>query len=383
MRKHTAVGIDIGTQDIKIVVSSYDPTNERTLPKIIGTSIVESKGVRHGYIVNMTETVKSLRIAIAQAERASNTKIKKAFVSIGGVSLQSVSSVGSVIITRGDAEVSEIDLNKATAAAERNLSPSHMSNRRIVHTIPLSYRIDGKTVLGRPQGMKGSKLEVKVLFITCLTQHLEDLLETADEAGIEVLDVTAAPIAASLVLLSKNQKVAGCVLADIGAETVSIVMYENNLPLSLDVFSIGSSDITNDIALGLKIPIEDAESIKRGETIKTEFSKKKLDDIIEARLSDMFELIEEHLEKNDKNGLLPAGIIISGAGSHKEGIDEIAKSILKLPARTVSQKESGLSVAYGLSVLGLGTEENSNSGEPISKSPIVKKILSFFKQFLP
>src|SRR5690606_34389158 len=116
--------------------------------------------------------------------------------------------------------------------------------------------------------------------------------EAITESGIEVFDVVASPIASSLVSLSKNQKVAGCVLANIGSETVSIVVFENNLPISLEVFPIGSNDVTNDIALGLKIPIEEAESLKRGATPGAHISKKKLDEIIEARLSDIFDLIE-------------------------------------------------------------------------------------------
>ncbi|MDP1625212.1 MAG: cell division protein FtsA [bacterium] len=383
MRKHTAVGIDIGTQDIKVVVASSDGTGERALPKIIGTSTVESKGVRHGYVVNISETAKSLRIAIAQAERASGVKIRKAFVSIGGVSLQSVSTLGSVIISRGDSEVSELDLDKATAAAERNLSTSQTSNRRIIHTIPLSYRIDGKPVFGRPQGMKGNKLEAKVLFITCLTQHLEDLIETCDEAGVEVLDVTAAPIAASLVLLSKNQKVAGCVLADMGSETTSIVVYENNLPISLEVFPIGSTDVTNDIALGLKIPIEDAEGVKRGGPAAAQFSKKKLDDIMGARLYDIFELIEEHLKKIDRNGLLPAGIILSGGGSGISGIDGLAKESLGLPSRVILARDSAISVAYGLGMLGLGTEEANDVHGVRRGTSMLAKPLAWLRQLLP
>lgn len=383
MRKHTAVGIDIGTQDIKVVVASSDASGERALPKIVGTSTVESKGVRHGYIVNVAETAKSLRIAIAQAERASGARIRKAFVSISGVSLQSVAAFGSVIISRGDSEVSELDLDKAAAAAERNLPTSQMSNRRIIHTIPLSYRIDGKPVFGRPQGMKGNKLEAKVLFVTCLAQHLEDLLETCDEAGVEVLDVTAAPVAASLVLLSKNQKVAGCLLANIGAETVSIVAYENNLPISLEVFPLGSTDITNDIALGLKIPIEDAESVKRGGPAAAQFSKKKLDDIVSARLYDVFELIEAHLKKIDRNGLLPAGIILSGGGAGIPGIDELARDALKLPARVVPARDSAISVAYGLGMLGLGTEEAHEAHGPNRARGLLAKPLAWLKQLLP
>lgn len=392
MRKHIAVGIDIGTYQVKVVISESDPESERVLPRIIGTGFAESKGLRHGYIVNSRDVTKSVMQAVNQAEKASGARVKRAFISIGGISLQSVTSAGSVVISRGDAEVSQIDIDKAMAVAERAIPSSQTINRRIIHTVPLSYKIDAKPVFGRPQGMKGNKLEVKALFVTCLSQHLDDLVDAITDAGIEVLDIVAAPIAASLVALTKNQKVAGCLLANIGAETVSIVVYENNLPISLEVFPIGSNDITNDIALGLKMPIEDAESLKRGSLSNAQVSKKKLDEIVAARLSDIFDLIEAHLKKIDRNGLLPAGIIITGGGSGIATIEDLAKASLKLPSRIASLtvngregiKDSSWSVAYGLTILGIGAEDGSD--EPSlarASSGIAKKVGGWFKQFLP
>jgi cell division protein FtsA len=128
---------------------------------------------------------------------------------------------------------------------------------------------------------------------------------------------------------SKNCRL--CILANIGAETVSIVVFENNIPISLEVFPIGSVDITHDIALGLKIPLDDAERIKLGSDTGVSVSRKKLEEIIDARLSDIFELIENHLKKIGRNGLLPAGIIMIGGGSGTPNIEEVAKATLKLP----------------------------------------------------
>ncbi|MBI5134020.1 MAG: cell division protein FtsA [Candidatus Taylorbacteria bacterium] len=391
MRKHIAAGIDIGTYQVKVVVSESDSDESRAMPRIVGAGFAESKGLRHGYIVNSRDVTKSVLQAVAQAEKASGAKIRKAFISIGGISLQSVASSGSVAISRGDAEVSQMDVEKAVSAAERALPSSSMVNRRIIHTVPLSYKIDGKPVFGRPQGMKGNKLEAKVLFVTCLSQHLDDIIDAISDAGIEVLDVVASPIAAALVSLSKNQKVAGCLLANIGAETVSVVVYENNLPVSLEVFPIGSTDITNDIALGLKLPIEEAESLKRGQLSNAQISKKKLDEIISARLSDIFDLIEAHLKKIDRNGLLPAGIILTGGGSGLATIDDLAKASLKLPSRIATLglsgkdgiKDASWSVAYGLTILGIGNDDTADQGLSKGGSTAIRKIASWFKQFLP
>ena len=393
MRKHIAVGIDIGTYQVKVVVSESDPESERVMPRILGTGFAESKGLRHGYIVNSRDVTRSVSQAVAQAEKASGIKVKKAFISIGGISLQSVTAVGSAVISRADDEVSALDVDKATSAAERNIPASQTVNRKIIHTVPLSYKIDGKPVFGRPLGMKGNKLEARVLFVTCLSQHLDDLVDSITDAGIEVLDVVASPIAGSLVTLTKNQKVAGCLLANIGAETVSIVVYENNLPISLEVFPIGSTDITNDIALGHKLPIEDAESLKRGSLSNSQVSKKKLDEIVAARLWDIFDLIEAHLKKIDRSGLLPAGIIITGGGSGIATIEDLAKAALKLPSRIANMsvngkegiRDSSWSVAYGLTILGVGNEDTLETGSfgHGGGSHMAKAFFGWFKQFMP
>lgn len=390
MRKHIAVGIDIGTYQVKTVVALRDPKSPAGMLHVIGAGIAESRGLRHGYVVNSRDAAKSISLAIAQAERTAKVKIKKAYISIGGVGIQSTTSIGTAVISRGDATVSDLDMDKAVSAAERDLPQAYTLNQKIIHTIPLSWKIDGKPVLGRPQGMKGKKLEGKVLFVTCLSQHLDDLVEAVGDAGVEVQDIIASPIAASLVTLSKSQKIAGCVLANIGAETLSLVVYENNLPISLEIFPIGSTDITNDIALGMRLPIEEAENIKRGSSSESSISKKKLDEIVISRLRDMFDLIESHLKKINRNGLLPAGIIITGGGSGIATIEDLAKATLRLPSRIGKLglsdgddiKDATWSVAYGLCLLGLGGESDTNGHKPPQIGPLFR-IMSLFKQFLP
>ncbi len=396
MSRHTTVGIDIGTYQIKVVVAEEASGDDKGFPRILGTGFAESKGLRHGYIVNSAEVGRALRSAISQAEKASGIQVKRAYVSVGGIGLASVVSTGSVVISRGDAEITELDTAKAMDIAREAIPPALSQNRRIIYEIPVKYRVDGKEVLGiHPLSMKGIKLEVKALFITCLEHHLKDLIEAVEESGVEVIDVVASPIAASFVTLNKAQKIAGCILANIGSETVSLVVFENNIPISLEVFPIGSTDITNDIALGLRIPLEEAESIKLGGITQTTFPKKKLDEIINARLSDMFELIEAHLKKIGKNSLLPAGIIITGGGSSIGTIEDFAKASLKLPSRVahinIPEKEKGkvkdafFAVALGLCILGMSEEDGNSSGSIVIKTPrnILNKVRSFLHPFLP
>ena len=296
------------------------------------------------------------------------------------------------MVSRADQEVTETDIEQAILVAEESISSALIQNRKIIYSIPTGFKLNGKNVLGRTLGLKGVKLETKVLFISCIEPHLDDLVDAIEEAGVEVIDVVASPIAASFLTLSKSQKIAGCVLANIGAETVSIVVFDNNIPISLEVFPIGGNDITNDIALGLKISLEEAEAIKLGGITATSYSRKKLEEIISARLGDVFELIEVHLKKIGKAGLLPAGIIITGGSSSIGTIEDLARSYLKLPSRVASLnigdgkfqiKDSSWSVAYGLCVMGNLPDEEERLGLRKHSQNIFKNIWQTLKQFLP
>ncbi len=387
MSRQTAVGIDIGTYQVKVVILET-PDNESS-PRIIGTGIAESRGLRHGYILNSHDVVKSIRSAVHQAEKISGVHVKNAYVSVGGIGLQSVTHTTSVVVTKADQEITDLDVTRVLDLCEKNIPKAHISNRKIIHRIPLEYKVDGKLVFGRPQGMHGNRLEAKMIFITSLEQHYVDILDAVNDAGIEVIEIVASPIAASIVTLSKTQKYAGCLLANIGAETVSIVVFEENLPVSLEVFPVGSNDITNAIALHLRIPLEAAEGVKRGKDVSESVSRKKLDDIVTSKLSDIFELIENHLKKINKNGLLPAGIIITGGGSGIASIEDLARGILKLPSKIAllsgngkeGIKDSSWSVAYGLAVLGMKSGSDSIAQPP--KRPLWDRIKKLVEPFLP
>ncbi|TSC61149.1 MAG: Cell division protein ftsA [Parcubacteria group bacterium Gr01-1014_48] len=391
MSRNIVTGIDIGTHRVKVVIAERSSEKNRGIPHIIGRGLAESKGLRHGYIINTHEAVRSIRAALAAAERKAEVQVKRAYVSIGGISLESAIATGSTSISRGDSEITEADAAQVAQNCEQAI-PQHTSiNRKVIHAIPLQYKIDGKPVIGRPVGMKGVKLEAKTLFVTALEQHLNDMIQAIEESGIEVLDVMAAPLAASLVTLTRPQKIAGVVLANIGAETVSIVVFENNIPISLQVFPLGSTDITNDLALGFKISLTDAEALKTGVT-DAQHSRKQFEEIISARISDILELIEAHLKKLGKNGLLPAGIVLTGGGSSIASIEEMAQTTLKLPSRiaipNLTQNTDGelqdvvWSVAYGLCLLGFSTGEEQSMGIRIAKQT-KNKVLHYLKKFLP
>jgi len=401
MKRNVVVGIDIGTYQVKVMVCERG--EKQDVPRVLGVGYAESRGLRHGYIIHQSDAVKSIRRAVRQAEQRSGITIKSAFISVGGVGLTSNVGTGSIAITRADSEITDYDVERAVTDSQESLPATAINNRKVIHTIPLMYRIDGKDVLGKPHSMKGVKLDVKTLFITCLENHLNELIQVVEDAGIDITDVIASPLAAGFVSLNRSQKIAGCVLANIGSETVSMVVYENNIPISLEVFPIGSNDITNDIALGLQVSIEEAEVLKMAqEDASRKISKKKLEEIILARLSDIFDLIDAHLKKIHKNGLLPAGIVITGGGSNIATIEDLAKAYLQLPSRVgtlvcdisreecipnnVDIKEATWAVAYGLCVFGLSSEGDgvirSGAGMKVLRDG-GRKIVEWVKQFLP
>jgi len=400
MSQKISVGIDIGTYQIKVVVSETVLSEEGIyVPRIIATGEAESKGLRHGYIINISDVTRCIRLAVNQAEKTAKIKIKKGYISIGGIGLSSVTGKGSVMISKADLEITDLDVKNVLAEAENSLPASSLMNKQIIQTIPQAFKIDGQMIIGRPGGMHGSKLEAKVLFVVCLKQHLNDIIKAVEDADIDVLDVIASPIAASMVSLTKSQKIAGCILVNIGSETVSLAVFENNIPISLEVFPIGSTDITNDIALGFRIPIHEAENIKIGNTGEMQYPKKKLDEIIIARLSDIFDLIEAHLKKIGRSGLLPAGIILTGGGSGIDTIEDIARVSLKLPSKVSSinflsniknsqLQDSYWSVAYGLSVWGLNLSGSDDfitvfNTAKASTKQVFAGVGDWFKQFLP
>ncbi len=233
--------------------------------------------------------------------------------------------------------------------------------------------------------------------------HIQGLIEVVEDAGYEIIDVVASPLAASFVSLTKAERIAGCLLVNIGSETLSIIVYSDDKPVSLEVFQIGGNDITNDIALGLQVSLEDAELIKKDHD-KGEnhgFPKKKLDDIVSSRLTDMLDLVEAHLKRIGKNNMLPAGIIITGGGSRIATVEDVARAYLKLPSKiakfncapddkncesNIKIKDATWAVSYGLCIYGSFAEDDHTINVhrvPELFKTLFKTIIRNIKRFLP
>lgn len=390
MKSLYTCGIDIGSHTTRVVIS-----DERELsngkPVIRGFAAVPSRGVHRGFIANPSDAAHALKGALAYAEKMAGSKVKSTKLAIGGVGITSELVTGTSVVTRADAIITKFDVEKAITDAESRLE---LKNKTILHAFPMSFVVDGKELLGRPEGVEGLKIEVRTLFITCTSQQVDDFVSVVNECGLKVTEVYATPIAGEKLLLSELQKNLGCLLLDIGAETVSAAVYENNVLTSVHVFGIGSLDITKDIALGLRISPEDAENVKLGVVSFQQVSKKKLDEIIDARLSDIFELVDKYLKKIGRSGLLPAGAIISGGGAEHTMTETVAKNMLRIPVRIAStemQSSEGVLThtrfvnAYAISIRD-NESTSSTKGKGVHDTPgetIGGFLKNLFKQLMP
>jgi cell division protein FtsA len=390
MIRNISIGIDIGSANTRLVIAENKKGEK--YPRIIFVSENETKGVRHGYISDKDQFTRNIKKTIINAEKNSGIKINKVSLSVSPITTKSEIVTGTAIISKTDGEVTYLDKQRSIEDAENNLK---IENKRIIDYNTILFKLDGKEIFGdNPEGLHGLKLESKVLFYTCLNKQVDEYVDSFAECDIVVEHININPIPAANIILSDKQKIVGCALVNIGSDTTSMAVFENNHLIYLKIFPIGSSDITNDIALGLKIPIEKAESLKIGSLIEND-SKKKLDEIIEARLSDIFELINNHLTKIKRNELLPAGIIWIGGGSNIKNLEKLSKEALKLPTKIGHTElqdslKNKLKDPAWLNVIGLIQEQknikrnnNTKNNFYVFLNEIKKNLSNLIKQLMP
>ena len=400
MRARGVIGIDIGTESIKVVALETVPGENSA--RVVGAGAALTKGVKRGTVMEPEETAKAIKEAVAALEKSTGIKSGYVYVGIGGAGLAFQKSKGLVAVSRADGEITKEDMARAIQASETNLSRTQ--NREILHKFPVLYRVDNETITHDPVGLMGVRLEAEVLFIISFSQSLKNAIKAFEEADIYIEEIMASPLAAAHAVLDRREKEVGAMLLDLGASTPSVILFEEELPYSLEVIPFGSSHITQDIAMGLRVTLEEAEKIKinhgavryensfsnrKSDLVYGNYSKKKLAEIIEARLDDIFELVEKHLKKVERAGLLPGGVIIVGGGANLPGIEEFAKERLKLHARVAEPaalegfkdkvRNPAWSVAVGTALMAL---EKKNALSPFLRG----RSGSFFKwlrAFLP
>lgn len=347
MRDVIAVGIDIGGSAIKAMVAKRDSNTSRLL--MLGGGEVQSEGVRKGDVVDHEAAVKQLKQVIERSEKTSGIRISSAVFSYGGSTLDSFTAHGSIVLPYSSGgEITERDISRVLEASFTSVLP--LLNKTVLHRVPLFFRVDRDVVTRNPLGLSGSRLEVETLFVTALSPSIEQIARSAERAGIAVEDVVASPLAVARTVLTRRQKEVGVMALDIGAGTIGIALFEEGIPRSVAIFPLGAQAVTHDIAIGLRIGLDEAESYKRGYKTYRGVQKKQLEEIVAARMSDIFELVKRHLKKIGRDGLLPAGVVLAGGGAKLTDAVFLGKESLRLPV-TIAEKteETGIQEKFDAS----------------------------------
>ncbi|PLS81970.1 cell division protein FtsA [Candidatus Saccharibacteria bacterium] len=350
-----AVGLDVGTTTVRCVVGHIDGTSP--VPTIIGVGTAENSGMRKGTVVNMVNTAQAIDKALEVAERMSGHQINEATVSVNGSHIIGMSSRGVVAVGTQSHEINQDDIFRAEEAATVVQLPA---NREILQVTPRSYQLDGQENIKDPMGMTGVRLEVDAHVITALVPHVKNLQKTCEMTQTMLHGMVPAGLAAARAVLSEQQMENGVILIDFGGTTTNIAVFEEGDLQHVSVLPLGSVQITNDLAIGLKtdldiaevVKLEHATAVKReanapeelSVTVKDEsysFKTEDIDMIVEARLEEIFELINNELKSIGRAAKLPGGAVLVGGGANLHGIAQYCKQSLQLPARLGSLKGFG------------------------------------------
>lgn len=342
-----AIGIDIGSTTTRCIIGIHE--EEAPAPSVVGVGTAPSTGVRKGTVVDIENTVSAITAAVDEAERISGVTIDGATVGINGTHLVSAISRGIIAIGNNDREISEQDLARAEEAATVMQLPP---NREIIQIFPRRYTVDGQEYVKDPVGMHGMRLEVDTCLITASTPFLKNTTRSITQAGINARHHVATPLAAARTTTSTQDKEVGCAAVDIGTHTTGMAVFDDGELLHTAVLPVGSAHISNDIAIGLRTEIETAEKIKlehidadpenshkneafsvqemNGELLQV--TTEEVNSIAQARLEELFDLVNKELKKVKRDGMLPGGAIFSGGGANLHGLTEFSKQHLRLPA---------------------------------------------------
>lgn len=394
--------IDLGSSSIKALVAKIDDQGW----KIVLPTCRKSRGIKEGVINNLEEATEELDNLMMEIESTlKNVVFKEAATGVGGSHLETRLSKGVAVVSRPDQEICEDDIQRANKAAEAFALPS---NRSLIDTALRSYIVDGVAKVKNPIGMKGLKIETECLLIDAFTPFVSSIDRLGEMVNLKFNPKFVLPYAGAEIALTPQDKDLGALALDLGAGTTSLCVYENNEILDLKVFPVGGNAITNDIAVGLKTSVDIAEKIKLNEGLASrkkvakndnidwasyyeedisgdKVSKKFLAEIIEARLSEIFDLVAKRLKEIDRFEKLPGGIVIYGGGAKMPFITELAKERLNLPVRVAKPeidwyKDSpDLSFVPALGLLSLKFQNQRPGISLPSGEGAMQKLINFFK----
>ena len=389
MKERLITGLDIGTSFVRVVTGQFNPQDGNFY--IIGCGEVPSAGISKGVIVSIEDAVSSITSCLEQSERMIGSPIERVFVGISGAHIITQESKGVITVSRANGEIKEDDVDRAIQAAQAVATPP---NYEILHVIPKNFIIDNQTGIKDPLGMTGIRLEVATQIILGLSSQIKNLTKAVYRTGVEIDDLVLSVLANAEAVLTKRQKELGVALVNIGESTSATAVFEEGDLLHTFIIPLGSNHITADIAIGLRTSLDVAESIKLeyGQAVSENVNKKEeinlgdfsesenesvslkyISEIIEARVEEIFDMVDKELIKIDRSGLLPAGVVLTGGGAQLPGIIEVAKKRFRLPAslglplniNTAIDKINNLSFTAAIGLAYWGAETiGGKSGKP-------------------
>ena len=340
------VGLDIGTSKVVAIVGKrkMDGTIE-----VVGIGSHPSRGLKRGVVVNIETTVQAIQRAVEEAELMAGCRIHSVYAGIAGSHIKSLNSHGIVAIR--DREVTQADIDRVIDAAQAVAIPA---DQKILHILPQEFVIDSQEGIKEPMGMSGVRLEAKVHLVTCAVNAAQNIEKCVKRCGLEVDDIILEQLASSHAVLTEDEKELGVCVVDIGGGTTDIAVFTGGAIRHTSVIPIAGDQVTNDIAMALRTPTQNAEEIKikyacaltqlagADETIKVpsvgdrpprDLSRQALAEVVEPRYEELFTLVQSELRRSGFEDLIPAGIVITGGSSTMEGVVELAEEIFHMPVR--------------------------------------------------
>ncbi len=406
--ERTIVGIDVGTTKVCTLVGEATDNDL----KIVGVGTTPSRGIKKGVVVNVVEATAAIKASLEKAERTSGYEIARAFVSVTGGHVSAINSRGVVGVNRGDKGITAEDVDRALDAARAIAIPQ---DREVLHVIPRGFSVDGQDGVKEPVGMIGFRLEVEAHIVTGQSSSIHNLIRCVESCNVGVDGLVLDPIAAGEAVLTENEKEMGVVLADIGGGTTDIAIFIEGSVWHTTVLPVGGYHITNDVAVGMRVPFEAAEQLKvdyghaRHEAIDptevvqakafgdggaARIQRRDLAEIVEARAEEIYQLILQEIKRSGYDGLLPAGVVVTGGTAQLRGMRELGRQVLNLPVRVGAPQDlQGLSdgidsPAFATSVGLLLWGRDQGGSLPLSirkeaKGPDLGSLSSFFRKLLP
>jgi cell division protein FtsA len=346
------VGLDIGSTKTCVIVGEL--TGDA--PKFLGLGAAESKGLRKGLIVNLDAAVSSIRRAIDEAESASGVPVESVTLGVAGSHIKGVNSRGGISLGARQRDVNRDDVRRAVEAARGISIPG---DREILHVLPQDFLLDNQNHLRDPIGMVGQKLEVNVHIVTSAIAATQNLVTAANRAGVIVSDTVLEPLASAESALTQDERELGCALLDIGGGSTDLIVYVSGMVRHAGSVPIGGDHFTNDLAVGLRTPIPEAERIKRefacaskdlvGEDVSIEIASvgdrpprsifaHMLNEIVEPRAHELLCMVRDEIKRAGLDKQIPAGIVLTGGASRLRGFPELAEKMFSLPVRLASPR---------------------------------------------